>query len=256
MSTRVRDSAHSAIGVIVVLFAWEALTRVFEVPEVFVPGPLAVAVKIAAWISDGSFWLDAGSSIGRVLAAFLLSMVLALPISLLAYRSAAARPTVQTITDFFRYIPVPALVPLTILLFGVGELSKIVLLFLGTFFQLILLFSDDLKEIPQNYNDLFYCLRLSRKQRIIRIIRASGPRLFDSCRVTVGWCWTYVIIAELVAAEHGIGHAIKEFQRFSDSQGVYAGIVIMAAIGFLTDLLFRNSARHIFPYQLNLQSET
>lgn len=249
------SGAKRFLGVLGALLLWEFLTRALGVPEVFVPGPLAVGEKIIVWLKGESFWLDVGASVGRVLVAFLISLVIALPLALLAYRSAGLKPIVETLTDVFRYVPVPALVPLTILLFGVGEGSKIALLFLGTFFQLLLLFADDLKAIPQNYNDLFFCLRLDKWQRALRTIRAAGPRLFDSCRISVGWCWTYVIIAELVAAEYGIGHAIKEFQRFSDSSGVYAGIVIMALIGFSTDLLFRVSAKSLFPYVTSAPTE-
>lgn len=249
------SEARRFLGVLCALLLWELLTRALRIPEVFVPGPLVVGDKIIVWFQGESFWLDVGASIGRVLVAFVISLFIALPLALLSYRSAGLRPIVETLTDVFRYVPVPALVPLTILLFGVGEGSKIALLFLGTFFQLLLLFADDLKAIPQNFNDLFFCLRFNLWQRSVRTIRAAGPRLFDSCRITVGWCWTYVIIAELVAAQYGIGHAIKEFQRFSDSPGVYAGIVIMALIGFSTDLLFRVSAKRLFPYLAGAPSE-
>jgi NitT/TauT family transport system permease protein len=163
-------------------------------------------------------------------------------------RVAPLRPALEAFVDLFRYVPVPALVPLTILFFGVGEAAKIILLFLGTFFQLVLLFVDNFRRVPQSYYDLFFCLRFSEPRIWRDLVAASAPELLDSSRVTVGWCWTYVIIAELVAADHGIGHAIKEAQRFSDTAGVFAGIVVMAAIGFATDLAFRLSANVAFPY--------
>lgn len=233
-------------SVIIILVVWEFSVVLLSVPEIFAPRASTVAQKIYDWAQTAEFWLDVSFSVGRVFTAFCLSAALALPIALLSNQSATFKPVIETLTDIFRYIPVPALVPLTVLLFGVGEFSKVALLFLGTFFQLLLLFSDDLQAIPKNYNDLFYCLRLNNFQRIKRVILASAPRLFDSCRITVGWCWTYVIIAELVAAKYGIGHAIKEFQRFSDSPGVYSGIVVMAAIGFATDLGFRRLSRSLF----------
>ena len=239
---------RAALGFLVLCAAWQALAWLEVVPALFLPSPVDVVRSLASWAGSGSLWLDAGSSIGRVLSAFLLSLVVALPAAILIERSSIARLPLQALIDFFRYVPVPALVPLTVLFFGVGESSKIVLLFLGTFFQLVILFADAFGRVPQAYHDLFYSLRYSERETWLRMTQAVAPQLFDACRVTVGWCWTYVIIAELVAAQYGIGHAIKEAQRFSDTSGVFAGIMVMAAIGFVTDLMFRVAQPLLFPY--------
>lgn len=241
-------AAARAIGIaIAVLLCWQLLATSGLVADVFLPSPGAVGRSWANWMRDG-FWLDAGFSTGRVFSAFGLSLIAALPTALLIERSPLARVPLQALIDFFRYVPVPALVPLTVLFFGVGETSKIVLLFIGTFFQLVILFVDAYSRIPQAYHDLFYSLRYSGSLIWLRMTEAVAPQLFDACRVTVGWCWTYVVIAELVAAEYGIGHAIKESQRFSDTAGVFAGILAMALIGFLTDLAFRSTQPLLFPY--------
>ena len=237
-----------ALGIaLAALICWQLLAMSGIVADVFLPSPEAVGSSIISWMRDG-FWLDAGFSTGRVFGAFGLSLVAALPTALLIERSSVARIPLQALIDFFRYVPVPALVPLTILFFGVGETSKMVLLFIGTFFQLVILFVDAYSRIPQAYHDLFYSLRYPGSLVWMRMTEAVAPQLWDACRVTVGWCWTYVVIAELVAADYGIGHAIKESQRFSDTAGVFAGIFAMAAIGFLTDLAFRSTQPLLFPY--------
>jgi NitT/TauT family transport system permease protein len=239
------------IAPLALLLAWQILASTGFIPDLFLPSPLMVAQRFGQWIQGGDFWLDVGYSTSRVMAAFGMSLVFALPAALLIERSPIARVPMQALVDFFRYVPVPALVPLTVLFFGVGETSKIVLLFVGTFFQLVILFADAYSRVPRAYHDLFYSLKYGERKIWKRMTQAVGPQLFDACRVTVGWCWTYVIIAELVAAEYGIGHAIKEAQRFSDTAGVFAGILTMTAIGFLTDMTFRVTQPRVFPYLRN-----
>jgi NitT/TauT family transport system permease protein len=77
------------------------------------------------------------------------------------------------------------------------------------------------------------------------------PQVYDNSRITIGWCWTYVIIAEIVASENGIGHMIKEAQRFSNTPYVYVGIITMGIIGFGSDNLFKMLSPILFKYKQN-----
>ena len=94
---------------------------------------------------------------------------------------------------------------------------------------------DDLKEIPREYYDLAYTLQFSKFQVLKMKLKAILPQLYDNSRILVGICWTYLVIAELVAADAGIGHMIKEAQRFSQTPDIYAGIITIGLIGFITD---------------------
>lgn len=122
------------------------------------------------------------------------------------------------------------------------------MLFVGTFFQLLLLFISDIEHLPKEYFELAYTLGFSQHDRVMLKLRASLPHMYANMRVSLGLCWSYVIIAELVAADSGIGHMIKEAQRFSHTSDVFVGIIIMATIGFLSDYLFRKSYMVLFPY--------
>ena len=126
---------------------------------------------------------------------------MAIPIGMLmsVYRPVGA--ALEPVIDFIRYLPVPALVPLSIIWFGVGENNKIFLLWLGTFFQLVLLVADDMSRVPQEYVEIALTLGARPRQILTDVaFRAMLPSLVDNLRITLGWCWTYLIIAEIVAA--------------------------------------------------------
>ncbi|MEM9232463.1 MAG: ABC transporter permease, partial [Pseudomonadota bacterium] len=163
------------------------------------------------------------------------------------YRAVGA--FVEPFVDFIRYLPVPAMVPLLIIWFGVGEASKIAVLWMGTFFQLVLLVSDDTKRVPAEYIESGFTLGASQWQIIRDIVfPAALPNIVDNLRITLGWCWTYLIIAEIVAASSGIGHMIWSLRRFVKTPEVMAGIVAIGIIGLLTDQAFRLAHRRGFRY--------
>lgn len=191
----------------------------------------------------------------RVWEAFFLSVVIAIPTSVGIVGSLTFAAILSPFIDFLRYLPVPALIPLTILIFGVGEWAKVFLLLIGTVFQLVVLLTDELRNVPLEFRELIASLGIRGVRRQVWMFRQVLPAFYDDCRVAVGWCWTYVIIAELVAAERGLGHAIKEAQRFSNTASVYAGIIAMGIIGLSTDAVFRRLYRPLFPYLAQAERE-
>lgn len=219
-----------------------------RINPLFLPSPIKV-VRSAIALAAGSLATDIFVTIARVMVAFLLSIIVALPVALLMSESKFFRQLFIPYIDFVRYLPVPALIPLTILFFGIGEEAKIVLLFVGTFFQIVLLFDVDLMHVPKEYFDLAYSLNFTKFQQRTMKLHAALPEMYDNMRISLGLCWSYVVIVELVAAQTGIGHMIKEAQRFSLTSQVYVGIALMGIIGFLSDYLFRIGYRKFFPYR-------
>jgi NitT/TauT family transport system permease protein len=215
----------------------------------FLPSPSRVVQ--ALWrmtTAEGLLW-HAGISTLRVWAAFLLAAAMAIPIGILmsSYRimGAALEPTI----DFIRYLPVPALVPLSIIWFGVGENTKIFLLWLGTFFQLVLLVADDMRRVPHEYVEIAFTLGAKPRSVLTDVaLRAMGPSLVDNLRITLGWCWTYLIIAEIVAADSGLGFVIWSARRYVKTPEVMAGVVAIGVIGLVTDQLLRILHRRMFKY--------
>ena len=177
-------------------------------PE-FLPTPLSVVEAFFRLFPQRDFEVDIGISVGRVWLAFFLSVVVAVPLGILMSTYRAVGSLCEPIVDLIRYLPVPALVPLLIIWFGIGEVSKIAVLWMGTFFQLVLLIADDAKRVPEEYIESAFTLGAKPRQVIGHILVPSMlPSMIDNFRITLGWCWTYLIIAEIVAASSGIGHLI------------------------------------------------
>jgi NitT/TauT family transport system permease protein len=249
---RAPPAVEAAVGIFtaaVLVAIWELAARAGWVAPQFLPSPSRVVQ--ALWrmtTAEGLLWHAAISTL-RVWVAFLLAAAMAIPIGILmsSYRviGAALEPTI----DFIRYLPVPALVPLSIIWFGVGENTKIFLLWLGTFFQLVLLVADDMRRVPHEYVEIAFTLGATPRRVLTDVaLRAMGPSLVDNLRITLGWCWTYLIIAEIVAADSGLGFVIWSARRYVKTPEVMAGVVAIGVIGLVTDQLLRILHRRMFRY--------
>jgi len=237
-------------GFILFLTIWHITASSGVIRPEFLPTPFAVAQAFVRLFTERDFASDIIVSVGRVWFAFLLSVVVAVPLGLMMSTYRIVGAILEPFVDFVRYLPVPALVPLLVIWFGVGETSKIAVLWMGTFFQLILLIADDTKRVPVEYIESGHTLGASNGQ-IMRhiIIPAALPNMIDNLRITLGWCWTYLIIAEIVAANSGIGHMIWSLRRFVKTPEVMAGIIAIGIIGLLTDQAFRFAHARLFSYQ-------
>lgn len=143
----------------------------------------------------------------------------------------------------------PALVPLSIIWLGVGEETKIFLLWLGTFFQLILLVEDDMRRVPEDYIEVARTVGARPFQVLTDVaFRSMLPSLWDNLRISMGWCWTYLIIAEIVAADSGLGFVIWTARRYMKTSEVMAGVVAIGLIGLLSDQILRLLHRRLFRY--------
>jgi len=131
----------------------------------------------------------------------------------------------------------------------VGEETKIFLLWLGTFFQLVLLVADDMRRVPHEYVEIAFTLGAKPRQVLTDVALPSmGPSLVDNLRITLGWCWTYLVIAEIVAADSGLGFVIWSARRYVKTPEVMAGVVVIGLIGLLTDQILRALHRRYFRY--------
>jgi len=237
------------ISIVVLLSLWILASWIKLINPIFFPSIQDFLIATQKLFLQKSFLSDIGISIFRVLTAFLLAFIISVPLALLMGSWKKLHDLLSPYIDFIRYLPVPALIPLTILFFGIGEGAKISLLFIGTFFQLILLVIDDLNNVPKEYLDLSHTLNFSKYKVLKTKLSSIAPQLFNNSRITLGWCWTYLVIAELVAANSGIGHMIKEAQRFSNIPDLYVGIVAIGIIGFFSDYIFKKLYPHIFKYK-------
>ncbi len=149
--------------------------------------------------------------------------------------------------DLIRYMPAVAFVPLTILWVGVGDSQKILVLFIGTFFQEVLMIMDNVKGVPRELIEVSSTFGLARLE-ILRhvILHYAMPGIWDTFRITLGWAWTYLVVAELVAANVGLGYRIMKAQRFLQTESIILGIIIIGLMGLVTDMLFKLAYRRMF----------
>jgi NitT/TauT family transport system permease protein len=165
------------------LLGWAWLSHKEIVDPVFLPSPQAVWAAARDSLSDATFWLDVKASFLRVTAGFLLAAAMALPIGLAMGAFKVWEGLLQPLTEFVRYIPVPALIPICMVIFGIEERSKIALIWAGTFFQLVLMVAEEIRRVPYDMLQISYTLGASRWQVVRRVMwRAAKPGFRDSCR--------------------------------------------------------------------------
>lgn len=237
------------IPFIVFLGIWIFLTEVYQIKEIFLPAIPRVFSTLGTLFSKEKYIIDVMVSIYRVMAAFLVAAILAIPIGLGAGYFKKMSEAVEPFVGFARYLPVPALVPLCILWFGLGHTGKIAIIFLGTFFQLILMIADVAREVPKSLFEAALTLGASRKHLMIKVLwPASLPGVINACRIAVGWAWTYLVVAEIAGATSGLGFRIMQAQRYVQAPQIFAGIVVIGLLGVTTDLLFKGIYKFMFPW--------
>ncbi|WP_300659791.1 ABC transporter permease [Hydrogenophaga sp.] len=236
-------------GLFTPLVLWAAVGIWGGIDPVFMPTPLAVLAKTWTWATETGLFEDMGISTYRVVAGFVLSAVIALPLGLLIGSFRSVQALLEPLTDFIRYMPAVAFIPLVMLWVGIGEGSKIAIIFIGTFFQMVLMVAEDVRRVPAAQVEAAQTMGASRSELIEKVILPSAkPALLDTLRITMGWAWTYLVVAELVAANSGLGYAILRAQRFLQTDTIFAGIIVIGLIGLVTDQLFRWGHRRAFPW--------
>lgn len=236
-------------GLAIPLAIWFLLSAFGPINPVFLPGPIAVVRRVSVWFSDGDLLTDLRISCFRVVAGWALSALIALPLGLLIGTFRRIQALLEPLTDFIRYMPAVAFVPLVMLWVGIDESAKVAIIFIGTFFQMVLMVAEDVRRVPMAQIEAAQTMGATRWEVIEKVIVPSAkPALLDTLRITMGWAWTYLVVAELVAANSGLGYAIIKAQRFLQTDKIFAGIILIGAIGLAMDQCFRWVHRAAFPW--------
>jgi NitT/TauT family transport system permease protein len=231
----------------VVVLVWYLLTRSAFIDPVFLPSPGRVFVSFWGLLSREFLLQHLVPSATRVGGAFLLSLAIAFPLGILSGQVPWVARLTEPIFGFTRYLPVAALVPLCILWFGIEDQQKIAVITLGVVFQLVLLFAFDTASVPKELIEGGRTFGLSRFQIVRRIVLPwSLPSMWDDMRISAGWAWSYLVLAELVAGSRGVGYFVIQSQRYLETDRVFAGILFIGILGVITDLFFRFTASRLF----------
>ncbi len=238
------------LSLVIIFGTWSILSYGgFVKPAYFLPSPTQVLSAGWRMIQTGELIQNAQASIFVVVVGWIVAALLAIPFGILMGSFKIFEALFEPIVDFVRYLPVSAMIPLLILYIGLGVEEKIAVIFIGTFFQLILLIADVANHVAKDLLDSAYTLGASRFRVLtLVLVPATLPGVMDALRITLGWAWTYLIVAELVAADRGLGIMIMESQRGLRTDKIFVGLVTIGLLGFICDFVFKWLHRRLLPW--------
>lgn len=238
------------LGVIFFFAVWQiAHLLTPESQQKFMPGVDQVVGSIIEVIRDKGFLGDIGKSIYRIYASFFVACAVAVPLGLLMGCFIKLRALINPTVGGLRYLPAASFVPLLLVYFGPTDFAKLALLFLGCVFFLIALILDNVLSVPKELIESAQTMGANRRQIVLRIaLPAAAPQILDSMRNMIAVSWTYLVIAEIVAATDGIGAVMMRASRFLHVDLIMGGILTIGVLGVLTDISFRFASRILFPH--------
>ena len=219
---------------------WVAIASFDLVDAKFLPSPQAVFRSLLSMAQSGVLFQDIVASTGRVFAGFFLATLLAVPIGIYMGVYPAFCSLLEPLIAMLRYMPAAAFIPLLIIYLGIGEAPKIALIFIGTLYFNILMVMDAVKFVPKELIETTLTLGGRSRQVLVQVVaRYSLPNIIDTLRINIATSWNLVVVAELVAAEVGLGKRIQLAQRFFRTDQIFAELIVLGLIGFAIDMGFR-----------------
>ncbi|NBU89280.1 MAG: ABC transporter permease [Betaproteobacteria bacterium] len=250
--TPVSPGARVALGItffVVFVAVWAVATLGGFVSKTFLADPLTMVKSGVTLITQMGFAADIGMTVWRVLGGFLIATALALPLGVAMGAYKPVEAFFEPFVSFARYLPASAFIPLLILWVGIGEAQKLSVIFIGSFFQLVLMIAVIVGNTRRDLVEAAYTLGVSDRSLIRRVlIPGAAPEIAETLRMVLGWAWTYVIVAELIGASSGIGHMITDSQALLATDQIIFGIIVIGLIGLGSDLLFKVLNRRLFPW--------
>ncbi len=235
------------------LLAWWAVTSVGLIEPLFLPSPQAIARK--GWVlltqgyMDASLWQHLGASLGRIGLALLAAMLTAIPLGLAIGRNRIARGIFDPLIEFYRPIPPLAYLPLIVIWCGIGELSKVLLIFLAIFAPIAIATATGVRNVDPARLRAAQSLGASQAQLIRHVILPSAlPDILTGVRIGLGVGWSTLVAAELVAATRGLGFIVQSAAQFLVTDVVILGILVIALIAFTLELGLRGLQRKLVPW--------
>ena len=228
---------------------WSLATLGGFVSKTFLADPFTMVKSGWVLITQMGFAGDIGMTVWRVLGGFMLAMLLALPLGVLMGAYKPIEAFFEPFVSFARYLPASAFIPLLILWAGIGEAQKLAVIFIGSFFQLVLMIAVTVGNTRRDLVEAAYTLGVNDASLIRRVlIPGAAPEIAEILRMVLGWAWTYVIVAELIGASSGIGHMITDSQALLATDQIIFGIIVIGLIGLLSDMMFKLLNRRLFPW--------
>lgn len=239
----------SATAIAVPLVIWAIISYAGLTTPIFLPTPTAVIQAGIRMFAEDNLVVDILASSARVAAGFIVAAVVGVPIGILMGTFHSMESLFSPIVGTVRYMPVVAFVPLIIIWVGLGEAAKTLIIFLGVVLYNALMVADAVKFIPDEMLNVAYTLGSNRREVLFRVIvPAVFPSILDTLRVNISGAWNYLVIAELIASQDGLGYTIVQSQRFLQTDKVLFCIGIIGFIGLLIDYGLNLLSRVLTPW--------
>ncbi len=250
----VGQTAKLTLGIsFFVLFvaAWAYATLGGYVSKTFLADPITMLKDGWELLTRFGFAYDIAMTIWRVVGGFILAAIVAVPLGILMGAYKPVEAFFEPFVSFARYLPASAFVPLLILWAGIGETQKLLVIFIGSVFQIVLMVAVAVGQTRRDLVEAAYTLGASPQGVVRRVlVPANAPEIAETLRLVLGWAWTYVIVAEFIGSSSGIGHMIIESQALLATGQMIFGIIVIGLIGLISDFLFKWLNQRLFPWRL------
>nr|WP_202435084.1 MULTISPECIES: ABC transporter permease [unclassified Streptomyces] len=214
------------------------------------PGPVAVGKRAAELIADGTLVVDALASLRRVLVGFALGTLLAVPVGFLMGWYPVARGLLEPYIQFFRTVPPLAMIPLAIVLMGIGEVPKIFVIFLAAFLSSVVAAFQGVVGVDRTLIDAARVLGARDGTVFLKVVvPASAPFILVGMRIGLGSAWGTLVAAELIAAQEGLGFRMQSAQLYYDLPTIFVGLITIGLLGLLMDRLLLLAERRLTRWQ-------
>ncbi|UUZ72973.1 ABC transporter permease [Polaromonas sp. P1(28)-8] len=231
------------------VLAWAIFTLGGFVSPTFLASPVTMAKEGWLLFTELNFIHDIGMTVWRVFGGFILASLIAVPLGIAMGTYKGVEAFFEPFVSFCRYLPASAFIPLLILWAGIGETQKILVIFIGSVFQIVLMVAVTVGGARRDLVEAAYTLGAADRGIITRVlIPGAAPGIAETLRLVLGWAWTYVIVAELIGSSSGIGHMITDSQALLNTGQIIFGIIIIGLIGLVSDFAFKALNRRLFAW--------
>jgi taurine transport system permease protein len=244
----------SVVTTVSLLFIWWFVTHMQWIKPVFLPSPIDVISRFIELSQEeftgATLWGHTWASLYRVFGAFFLSCLTAIPIGIAMGVNRIFRGICDPPIEFYRPIPPLGYLPLTIIWLGIEDIQKITLIFLAIFAPMALNARAGVRSVSIAQIHMAYSVGATRFQVIWHVIvKGAMPEILTGMRIGIGFGWTTLVAAEMVAAEAGLGHMVLSAAEFLVTDVVIMGIIVIGVIAYLFDLLMRFIEKTVVPWK-------
>ena len=251
--TRHRSLALSLASVLSVLVIWYLITALKIVPSLFLPSPQAVWQKFLEVSQQGfmkaTLWQHLAASISRVLLALVAAIAIGVPLGLWMGLNKWVRAVLDPLVELLRPIPPLAYLPLLVIWFGIGETTKVLLIFFSILAPVIISSTHGVLSHQLNRERAALSLGASQSQVFWHVILPTAlPHILTGIRIGLGVGWSTLVASELVAADRGIGFMVQSAAQFLITDTVVLGIIVIAIVAVSFELFLRWLQRQLSPW--------